>query len=177
VAVAYVAGQYTPPGPRLGPRGFLGLYLSSVEEQFSFWTFRTDGYKLAFSVVSPKDVNIEFALIRGAVDYAVPFEQWRPYPIGIAERRILHRLRLGKEYEEARRALARVLYQARGDTYFSLEKIPAELGLDPKQVLKPMFAVRPRSPASIRRDIAERDEIFRFRPLVLGRKSRRAAGR
>jgi hypothetical protein len=49
-----------------------------MHERFRFWIFRLDAHRLAFSVVSPKDANLEFALVRGAVDYAVPFQQWRP---------------------------------------------------------------------------------------------------
>jgi hypothetical protein len=159
VAVAFVTGRYTPPGPRLGPRGFLGLYLSRVEERFSFWTFRADGYRLAYCVVSPKDANLEFALICGAVDFAVPFDQWRLYPLSSTERRIIRRRGLAREYDEVRRALCRVLYHARIRIYTSIEKVPAQLGLDPKHVLKPMFAFRPRSRGTIRRDKTERDEI------------------
>jgi hypothetical protein len=104
-------------------------------------------------------------LIKGATDYAVPFEQWRPFPIGKAERRVLGRLELTNDYEQARKALARVLYQARVIWYFSIDKLTAKLsakiGRNPSDLLKPMFAIQPRSPASIRRNIAERDEVFR----------------
>ena len=103
-------------------------------------------------------------MIKGAIDYAVPFEQWRLFPIAKAERRVLGRLELMNDYEQARKALARVLYQARVISYFSIDKLTAKLsakiGRNPSDLLKPMFAVQPRSPASIRRDIAERDEVF-----------------
>jgi len=104
---------------------------------------------------------LKSALIHGAIRYAVPFDQWRPYPIGMAERRILRQLRLGNEYQEARHALGWVLHLARGPLYFSLDKLAAKLSQDPKEALKPHFAVRLRSPSSIRRDTAERDEIYR----------------
>lgn len=164
VSVAYVTGCYSPPGPRLGPRGFFGLYLSNIEgARLSFWTFRTNGSRLAYRAVSSNNDNAAVldALIRAAISYDVPFDQWRPYPIGIAERRILRRLRVEKVYAEARCTLAEILHLARGSLYFSLDKFALKLGQDPKLVIKPMFAVRRRSPSSIRRDSKERDEIYR----------------
>ena len=175
VAVCYVAGRDNPPGRRRrdnpfgsGPRGFLGLYLSRVEEaRLSFWTFDTGGYDRAFKELSSKNHTVALesalksALIHGAICYAVPFEQWRPYPISVTERRVLRRLRIKNEYEETRRSLAQVLHLARGSLYFSLDKFAVKLGQDPKRVGRPWFVVRPRSPSSIRRDAAERDEIYR----------------
>jgi hypothetical protein len=176
VAVCYVAGRDNPPGRRRrdnplgsGPRGFLGLYLSRIEEpRLSLWTLDSEGYQRGFSSCSSKkndSVSIESAmksaLIRCALFDAVPFDQWRPYPIGIAERQILLRLRVQNEYQEARYALAWVLHLARSHLYFSLDKFTAKLGQDPKVVGPPYFVVRRRSASSIRRDTAERDEIYR----------------
>ena len=171
VAVCYVAGRDNPPGRRRsknprgsGPRGFLGLYFSRVEEaRLSFLTFDTTGYDRDFqNVCSKKDkFGLEYALIHGFLFDAVPFDQWRPYPIGVAERSILRRLRIENEYDEMRYGLARVLHLARGPLFFSLDKFAVELGQDPKLVGKPYFMVRPRSAGSIRKDTAERDEIHR----------------
>jgi hypothetical protein len=158
VALAYVKGRYSPPGRRLGPRGFLGLYLSPVQEGFNFCTFKTDGHWLA---CRQGDASLEFTLIRGLVDFAVPFEQWRLYPIGPGERRIVRELNLTKEYDEARQALCRVLYLTRRYIHDVAEKLAIDLGLDPKQALRPMFAIRPRSRKAIIRDTSERDEIGR----------------
>lgn len=162
VAVAYVSGRYTPSGPRPGPHGFLGLYLSQTEHRFDYFICKTDGSFLAQLPISQKDANLEFALIRGAIDYAVPFEQWRLFPIGKAERRILSRLGLKDEYEKVRHAVAQVLYHARLIWYFSIDKMPAKLGISPKRTLNRWFAVRRRSTTAIRRDTAERDEIFQL---------------
>src|SRR5437016_4173723 len=97
VSVAYVPGRYTPPGGRLGPTGFLGLYLAHREPRFSYWTFRKNGHRLAFSAIG-KTGNLEYALIWGLLHYAVPFGQWRPYAIGAAERHVLRKMRLLKQY-------------------------------------------------------------------------------
>src|SRR5207237_1046343 len=138
------------------------LYLSEAEERFSFWIFTARGDRLAYFAVSAKDACTEFALIRGALDYGVPFAQWRPYPIDDGHRAILRRLKLLAEYEQARPALGRVLYHARIQAYYPWPwKLATDLGLDPTQALKPMFAVRPRSLASIRRDVAEQEEVMK----------------
>jgi len=167
VAICYVAGRDNPPGRRRrrnplgsGPPGFLGLYLSRVEEaRLSLWTLDTKGCQRGFRSMSSKEHDnvspesaMKSALINCAIRDAVPFDQWRPYPIGIAERRILQRLRLENEYQEARYALAWVLHLARSDLYFSLDKFAVKMGQDPKLVGKPYFVVRSRSASSIRRD-------------------------
>ena len=91
-----------------------------------------------------------------ALDFAVPFDQWRLYPRDSSQGRIIRQLDLKKSYEEARHALAQVLYLARITAYASLETLTTKLGLDPSQVLGPMFAVRlPPHCAAIRRDAAE----------------------
>ena len=50
-AVAYVPGRYTPPGPKPGPPGFLGVFFAKAPEHpsFSFHTFALDGRWLAYS--------------------------------------------------------------------------------------------------------------------------------
>src|SRR5262249_55831064 len=149
LALAYVKGRYSPPGRGLGPRGFLGLYLSPVQEELNFCTFKTDGRWLACRQAL---AGLEFALIHGFVDYAVPFEQWRLYPIGPRQHRIVRELNLAKEYDEARQRLCRVLYLTRRYIHDVAEKLAMDLGVDPKQALRPMFTIRPRSHRAIMRD-------------------------
>lgn len=43
VALAYVTGRYTPPGPKLGPAGFLGIYVAKTDPRLSLWTFDRKG--------------------------------------------------------------------------------------------------------------------------------------
>ena len=69
--------------------------------------------------------------------------QWRLVKVGRREKRVLQSLKLSVDYDEARKRIGAVLYQARAATYFSLPK------------LKPMFSLRPRSARSIRNDVAE----------------------
>jgi hypothetical protein len=158
-AVAYVAGRYTPPSATRKPRGFLGLYLSQdPERQFGFFTFALDGRKLAHSIVSKAGANLEFALIRGAISYEVPFKEWRLFPLGSDEQRALGMPKLRDEYAAVRTALAHVLYQARLIEYFKINEASAKFAV---AQLKPMFEVRVRSVAALRRDKAERDEIMR----------------
>src|SRR5262249_12585181 len=106
VAVADLRGRYTPPGPPPGPPGFLCLYLGRDEQwgRFSFWIFSTKSdHRRAYFSVGP-NATLEFALIKGTLNYRVPFDQWRIYPMGRCERRVLGHLRLRTDYEQARRA-------------------------------------------------------------------------
>lgn len=162
VAVAYVPGSYGARSARPGRRCFLGLYLARGEHRFSFWTFTTDGRRVAFSRI--EGANLEFALIQAAISYAIPFDQWRPYPADKSDRRIIRQLGLVEEYGEVHLALCRVLYQARVLTYFRVDEMAAKLGYGPESV-RPHFCVRQRSRSAILRDITERDEIYR---AVLG---------
>lgn len=81
VALAYVSGRYTPPSTKkgAGPSGFLGLYLSRTDPLLSFWTFGRDGRYWAFSRVSDvtetDEGNVSLTLIRGWLDYQIPFVQ------------------------------------------------------------------------------------------------------
>jgi hypothetical protein len=148
VALAYVAGRYQPPGPKLGPAGFLGIYVAKTDPRLSFWTFDRKGRRLAFSLVTREELNVEYTLIRGWLTYEVPFGQWRMYDVGKSEAAELHRLKLRDDYNEARKRLGAVLYQARTGAYFRSPK------------LKPMFALRPRSDAAMRKDAAEFEVIM-----------------
>jgi hypothetical protein len=148
-ALAYVSGRYTPAGPGRGPKAFLGLYLTNARNvpRFSFWSFSTAGERLSFVAVSPDDASLELALFWGQVMEGVPFEQWRPYPIGPSQRKTLKRLRLLDHYPQARRALGAVLYLTRMPVYFS----PFDSQL---------FTVQRRSRAAIRADQAEWQELL-----------------
>ena len=77
-----------------------------------------------------------------------PFGQWRLYEVGRPEAAALQRLKLRADYEEARKRLGAVLYRARTGAYFGLPK------------LKPMFSIRPRSAASLKKDAAEREAVM-----------------
>ena len=150
VALAYVSGRYTPPGPKPGPAGFLGIYVAGSDPVLSFWTFDRSGRQLAFSLATTTELNVEFTLILGWLKYAVPFDQWRWYDMGKSEAAELRRLKLGDTYGDARRRLRAVLYQARFTAYFGLPK------------LKPMFAIRPRSVGSMKKDVTERNAVLDF---------------
>jgi len=103
---------------------------------------------LAFSVATTDELNVEYALIVGWLKYKVPFDQWHWYEVAQSETRVLQSLKLRADYEEARKRLGAVLYQARAGTYIALPK------------LKPMFSLRPRSAASLRKDAVERDAVM-----------------
>jgi hypothetical protein len=145
VVIAYTAGRYTPPGPKPGPLGFLGLYLSRADRGLTFYTFDTDGNIMAFSRVAADKSAVEYALIVGWLKYDVPFSQWHLYNLAAPEALALRQLRLVKSYEVARRAVAAVLYQARSREHFGLPK------------LKPMFAFSHRDPSA---DALEREYIM-----------------
>ena len=149
VALAYVTGRYAPPGPNLGPAGFLGIYIAKTNPRLSFWTFDRKRRRLAFSVATSDELNVEYTLIRGWLNYEVPFDQWCLYQVEKPEAAELRRLKLLDDYEEARKRLGAVLYQAQIAAYVGLPK------------LKPMFALRPRSSASTKKDAAERDAILK----------------
>jgi hypothetical protein len=156
LALAYVGGRYTPPSAhartRRGPAAFLTLYVGKREPRLSFWTFGDDGQYWAYSQVSDvmgsTEANVDFALIRAALDYEVEFEQWRAYPLGKAERATISRLRMGNAYEHARVRLAQIQRLAR--------IFRCRTG---RATRKPMFTVRPRSTLAIERDVAEREAI------------------
>lgn len=156
-AVAYIPGRYSPPGPKLGPPGFLGLYFAKAPEhpRYSFHTVALDGRQLAYSAVCPEDASLEFAVIWGLIHYEIPAGQWRPFPADTAERQALRKARLVGDYDRERRLLGAVLYQARVRLMFSLPEVAS------------MFRARLRSESAIRNDAAERDEVFRsvgFKP-------------
>jgi hypothetical protein len=151
VSLAYMSGFYTP-GAKVGPRGFLGLYTTKAKRypKFCFMIFDYNGERLAYMAVSPENSNLEYALIWGLLQYAVPLEQWRPYRIDEQERKTLRKMKILNEYEDIRCSLGNVLYQARVFTYFSFAE------------WKSMFAIRPRSLTAIRKDLYEREEIMRL---------------
>lgn len=101
--------------------------------------------RLAFSVATTDEFNVEYTPILGWLKHEVPFDQWRLYNVGKSEGTELQRLKLHDDYDEARKRLGAVLYQARTGAYFDLPK------------LKPMFALRPRSTASRKKDAKERE--------------------
>ena len=103
---------------------------------------------MAFSVATTDELKVEYALILGWLRYEVPFAQWRLFEAGKPEKRVLQRLKLGPDYEDARTSLGAVLYQARVGPYFSLPK------------LKPMFLIRPRSATSMQKDVLERKAVM-----------------
>ncbi len=149
VALAYVKGRYTPPGPKPGPVAFFGIYISRTRPRLSFCTFdRAGGYR-SFSMVTEDELNIEYALIRAWLHDEVPFDQWRFYEPDKAETRMLRSLRLREDYDVARKRLAAVLYQARVRTYCRLPKV------------KPIFTVRPRSAGAMRRDVGEYEAVMK----------------
>jgi hypothetical protein len=150
-AVAYIAGRYSPPGPKLGPPGFLGLYFAKAPEhpRYSFHTFALDGRQLAYSVVSSAEASLEFAMICGLIHYDVPLGQWRPFPANTPEKQALRKARLVSDYDRERRLLGAVLYQARARLMFRLPEVA------------PMFRAKLRSESAIRRDAAEREEVLR----------------
>ena len=148
VALAYVNGRYAPPGPKLGPVGFLGIYLARTDPRLSFWTFDRTGRQLAFSVATTDEMNVEYTMILGWLRYEVPFDQWHMYDVGKPETAALQRLKLRDDYDGARKRLGAVLYQARSGTYLRMPK------------LKPMFALRPRSAESLRKDAVEREAVM-----------------
>jgi hypothetical protein len=150
-AVAFIPGRYTPPGPKRGPLGFLGLYFAKAPKhpRFSFHTFALDGRQLAYSAVSSDDATLEFALIWGLIHYEIPLGQWRPFPVSSPERETLRKPRLAADYDQVRRSLGAVLYQARARQLFRLPDVA------------PMFRAKLRSELAIRRDIGERDEILK----------------
>ena len=150
VALAYVSGRYTPPGPRPGPVGFLGIYVAPTDPRSSFWTFDRSGRQLAFSLATTTELNVEYTLILGWLRYAVPCDQWRWYDVGKAEAAELRRLKFQDAYDGARMRLRAVLYQTRFHTYFGLPN------------RRPMFAIRARSAASIKKDVSERNAILDF---------------
>jgi hypothetical protein len=106
VALAYVNGRYTPPGPTPGPVGFLGIYVAKTDPRLSFWRFDRLGRRLAFSVATTDDLNVEYTLILGWLRYEVPFDQWRGYEVGRSETAALQRLKLRHDYGEARTRLS-----------------------------------------------------------------------
>jgi hypothetical protein len=150
-AVAYIPGHYTPPGPKLGPPGFLGLYFAKAPEhpRYSFHTFALDGRQLAYSAVSSEDATLEFAVIWGRIHYQIPLGRWRPFPVEGSERQALRRSRLVGDYDRERQLLGAVLYQARARLMFRLPEFAT------------MFRAKLRSESAIRRDAAERDEVLR----------------
>lgn len=150
-AVAYISGRYNPPGPKRGPPGFLGLYFARAPEhpRYSFHTFTRDGRSLAYSAVSPGDASLEFAVIWGLIHYEIPLGQWRPFPANTPERQTLRKARLLDDYDRERRLLCAVLYHARAQLMFKRPEVA------------PMFRAKLRTELAIRRDAAERDEVFR----------------
>jgi hypothetical protein len=150
-AVAYIPGRYSPPGPKLGPPGFLGLYFAKAPEhpRYSFHTVALDGGQLAYSAVCPEDASLEFAVIWGLIHYEIPLGQWRPFPRDTPERQALRKARLLGDYDRERRLLGAVLYQARVRLMFSLPEVAS------------VFRARLRSESAICNDAAERDEVFR----------------
>lgn len=150
-AVAYIPGRYSPPGPKLGPPGFLGLYFAKAPEhpRYSFHTVTLDGRQLAYSAVCPENASLEFAVIWGLIHYEIPLGQWRPFPADTPERQALRKARLMGDYDRERRLLGTVLYQARLRLIFRLPEVA------------PMFRARLRSESAIRHDAAERDELLR----------------
>jgi hypothetical protein len=151
-AVASISGRYTPPGPKAGSPAYLGLYFAKAPDYpcFSFHTFAEDGRQLAFSAVSPEEATLEFALIWGLIHYGIPFAQWRPYPASASQRQKLQKAGLADEYEQVKRSLGNVLYQARIRLMFRLPEVA------------PMFRAKLRSDAAIRRDLEERDAVLQW---------------
>jgi len=166
IAVAYVAGRYMPGSSKAGQPGFFGLYLSRAKEmpRFSLQSFDPRGRNLSYSRVAEKGESLEFALILAWLRDEVPFDQWRPFPIGPKERSAIRALGLHREHELARRSLGAVLYQSRILTYVNIRHA------------QPLFRLRPRSPAAIRRDQAEYHEIIQSLGLTRrpARKAKRA---
>jgi hypothetical protein len=153
--LAFVEGKYNPPSAKViepVPDDFLGIYVSREDPGFALFTFTGCGEYRAFHRCGTPDATAEFALIDAFINYEIPFEQWRTYPIGAAEAQMLDQMGLEQPHEMAMKGLTAVLYRARLNVRPRRPKLP------------PMFLLSARSSQSIQDD--EDTEIAIWRSLL-----------
>jgi hypothetical protein len=149
--LAYVDGTYNPPGRKshaANPDDFLGIYVSKDDPGVGLITFTGAGEYVAFHRCGEVDSPAEFAAIDAFIGYAIPFEQWRVYPVTGPEREALKMLQIEDVYQRAAKGIARLLHRIRFE-------------IRPRRTkLEPMFLISLRSTEAILADGATEKAIL-----------------